>query len=73
MTSAELRREIASLLDLLPDAKLAEVFDFVQFLAEREAQSAWLKAQGESNAYREWVSDDEDVYDEVFADASPAR
>jgi len=53
--------------------ELAVVFDFVQFLAERESQAAWISAQSQSAVYHEWVSSDDDIYDEVFADANSAR
>ena len=73
MTAVQLKREIAFLLDSLPDPKLAVIFDFVQFVAERDLQAAWLSAQSQSVAYQEWVGSDNDIYDEVFADAYPAR
>jgi len=72
MTAVQLTREIMSLLDALPEPRLAVVFDFVQFLVERDLQAAWLSAQSQSAAYQEWVGSDNDVYDEVFADAYPA-
>jgi hypothetical protein len=40
MTAIELKRELVSLLDTLPEPKLAVVFDLAQFLAERELQAA---------------------------------
>ncbi len=72
MTAVQLTREITSLLDALPEPRLAVVFDFVQFLVERDLQAAWIGAQSQSAAYQEWVGSDNDVYDEVFADAYPA-
>jgi len=69
MIVVQLRRQITSLLDALPESKLAVVFDFVQFLAEREPQAAWISAQSQSAAYQEWVGSDNDICDEVFADA----
>ena len=45
----------------------------MQFLAERDLQAAWLSAQSQSAAYQEWVSSDNDIYDEVFANACPTR
>lgn len=73
MTTVQLKREITSLLDALPEPNLAVIFDFVQFLAERDLQAAWISAQSQSVAYQEWVGSDNDIYDEVFADAYPAR
>ncbi|MDH7485930.1 MAG: hypothetical protein QHJ81_06600 [Anaerolineae bacterium] len=73
MSAVQLKHQITSFLDTLPEPKLIVVFDFVQFLAERESQAAWMSAQSQSAAYQEWVSSDNDIYDEVFADANPAR
>jgi hypothetical protein len=69
MTATQLKHDITSLLDILPEPKLAVVFDFVQFLADRELPADWLSAQSQSTAYQEWVSSDNDIYDELFADS----
>jgi hypothetical protein len=60
MTATQLKDKITSLLDALPEAKLAVAFDFVQFLAERELQMAWLNAQSQSAAYQQWLGSDID-------------
>ena len=73
IATAHLKSQIASLLDTLPNPKLAVVFDFVQFLAERELQTAWLNAQSKSAAYQEWLDSSNDIYDELYADALPTR
>lgn len=73
MTATQLRYQIITLLDALPEPKLAVVFDLAQFLAERELQAGWIDAQRQSAAYQEWVGGDNDIYDEVFADAHPTR
>ena len=44
MIAVQLKREITSMLDALPEPKLAVIFDFVQFLAERDLQAAWISA-----------------------------
>jgi hypothetical protein len=36
MTAAQLKHEITTLLDNLPEPKLTVIYDFVKFLAERE-------------------------------------
>jgi len=46
---------------------------FVQFLTEQERQINWMNAQRQSAAYQEWAGSDNDIYDEIFADAHPAR
>ena len=70
MTTAQLQQEIASLIPILHEPKLAVVFDFVRFLVEHESQTAWLNAQSQSLAYQQWVGPDNDIYDEVFADVA---
>lgn len=72
-TAVDLKRQVVFLLDRLPETKLAVIVDFVQFLAEQEQQLDWINAQKESAAYQEWVSPDNDIYDEVFADVNPPR
>ncbi len=73
MSVAEMKREVIGLLDRMPQAKVATVYDFVQFLTEREDQKNWALAQEQSAAYRDWLGADNDVYDEVFADAAETR
>ncbi len=73
MAATPLKDQLGSLLDGLPEPKLAVVLDFVQFLINREWEAGWLNAQSQSAAYQEWVGPDNDLYDEVFADASPTR
>ena len=76
MSAVQLKGQITTLLDTLPAPTpygVATVFDFVQFLTERERQTAWMSAQSQSAAYQEWLGRDNDVYDEVFADVASAR
>lgn len=40
---------------------------------EDEPWSDWLGAQSQSAAYQEWLSDDNDIYDELFSDVDPKR
>jgi hypothetical protein len=44
-----------------------------RILTEREDQKDWARAQEQSAAYRDWLGADNDVYDEVFADAAETR
>ena len=73
MTATQMKNQLSSLLDVLPESKLEVVFDLVQFLAERQAQADWLNAQSQSTAYQEWLGPENDIYDEVFADDAPTR
>jgi len=73
MAVTQVKYQLTSLLDALPESKLAVVLDLVQFLLERDLQAGWANAQNQSAIYREWVGGDNDVYDEVFGDADSTR
>ncbi len=73
MTATELKYQLTTLLDALPEPKLAVVYDLTRFLLERELLAGWVNAQSQSAAYQEWVGSENDIYDKVFADAYPAR
>ena len=73
MAEAILKDRIVDLLDRLPDTKAEAVLDFVEFLAERETAGDWFHASNQTSAYREWLSAENDVYDEVFADVAATR
>ncbi|MEW5985572.1 MAG: hypothetical protein AB1791_02965 [Chloroflexota bacterium] len=67
MTQLEMKQEITRLVDTLPEPKLALIFDFLHFLSERETATDWLWMESQSAAYQEWVGEENDVYDRVFA------
>ena len=70
MTLLEMKQQIHTLVDSLPEIKLALVFDFLQFVTQREAVAELLWMQMQSDAYREWLGEDNDIYDQVFANVS---
>ncbi len=69
MTNFEMKEKIAELVDTLPDMKLAALLDFLEFLYVRETASDLLLMQVQSNTYQKWVSEENDIYDQVFAHA----
>lgn len=73
MSDVALKQEINTVLERLTEPKLAVVLDFVQYLAERETRLAWFNATMQSSGYQEWLSSENDIYDEVFADALPTQ
>lgn len=56
----------------MPCQPSAFVVYYVQFLAERDLQAAWISAQSQAVAYQEWIGSDNGIYDEVFADTEMA-
>lgn len=49
---------------------MALVFDFLQFVMQREVAAELLSMQMQSDAYREWLGQENDVYDQVFANVT---
>ena len=68
MTIVEMKEKISELVDTLPEMKLAVLLDFLEFIYERETASDLLLMQMQSGAYQEWVGEENDIYDQVFAD-----
>ncbi len=67
MTTLEMKEKISELVDILPEAKIGVLLDFLEFLYDREKASDLLSMQMQSDAYQEWVNDENDIYDQVFA------
>jgi len=68
MSKTTLKKKISSLIDELPERKLEVLYELARFLqSQRSRESQELfRMQMSSNAYQEWVSAENDVYDEVF-------
>jgi hypothetical protein len=66
------KERVHAIIEALPDDELMTLFDFAQYLADREAHGSLLQAQMQSSAYQEWVGEDNDIYDEVFANEPAA-
>jgi hypothetical protein len=68
MSKTTLKKKLSSLLDELPERKLEVLYDLARFLQgqrSRESQELF-RMQMSSNAYQEWLSAENDIYDEVF-------
>ncbi len=68
MTVLEMKQQVYALIDTLPATTLTFILDLLQFLMERETATDFMEMQMQSDAYREWVGEENDVYDQVFAD-----
>ncbi|MBN3895207.1 MAG: hypothetical protein HWQ41_08045 [Nostoc sp. NOS(2021)] len=65
-----IRQELLSLIEQLNDEQLSALLDLaVSFKNGEKAVNPAV----ESQAYQDWVSLDNDIYDEVFADELTAR
>lgn len=69
MQISEAKQKLDEIISELSESKLNEIIDFANYLKNKEEMEELLKMQAGSRAYRDWVSSENDIYDEVFKDA----
>jgi hypothetical protein len=67
MTATEIQQQIHDTVNALPEHQLKAVWAFVNALVENELPEDFLM-QMNSAAYHQWLSEENDIYDEVFKD-----
>lgn len=68
-----IRQELLTLIEQMPDEQLSVLLNMaIAFKDKNNSDDVFeLKSlQFESQAYQEWVSTENDIYDEIFADAA---
>lgn len=68
MQKLGLKQKFEAIIKALPESKLKAVIDFASYLRDREESEEFLRIQMNSNAYQEWLSSENDIYDEIFKD-----
>jgi len=68
MDTLDCKQRLVEILDSIPENKLEALLDFASYLKDKSQADDFLKMQSGSMAYREWLSSDNDIYDEVFKD-----
>ena len=68
MRALEAKQRLDEIINLLPENKLKSVIDFASYLKDREETEELLRIQMSSKAYSNWLSSENDIYDEVFKD-----
>lgn len=66
MQRLKLKQKFEEIIKVLPESKLKVVIDFASYLRDRKESEEFLRIQMNSNAYQEWLSSENDIYDEVF-------
>ncbi|MEG4805312.1 hypothetical protein QUB63_31490 [Microcoleus sp. ARI1-B5] len=66
----KIRPKLLTIIDQLPDDKLAILLNLALFLTRGKAS---VQPMLESQAYQDWLSVDNDIYDELFADEFTVR
>lgn len=73
MNMADLKQKLEEIIDTLPENKIEAILDFATYLRERGQAEEFLKMQMDSKAYHDWLSPENDIYDEVFKDELKSR
>ena len=68
MQALEAKQKLEEIISLLPESKLKEVIDFACYLRDRDEAEDLLRMQMRSKAYLDWLSPENNIYDEVFKD-----
>ena len=68
MQVLEAKQKLEEIVSILPESKLKEVVDFARYLRDREDAKEFLRMQTSSKVYLDWLSPENDIYDEVFKD-----
>lgn len=68
MQLLEMKQKLEEIIKELLGNKLKKVFDLASYLRDGEEAEKFLKMQQESTTYKEWISAENDIYDEVFKD-----
>ena len=68
MQILEAKQKLEEITSALSGGKLEEVIDFASYLRDREESMELLRMQMSSRAYLDWLSPENDIYDEVFKD-----
>ena len=68
MQVLKVRKKLEEIIRVLPENKIKEVIDFASYLRDKEETGDLFKMQMSSKVYLDWLSPENDIYDEVFKD-----
>ncbi|MDZ7264623.1 MAG: hypothetical protein ONB16_08565 [candidate division KSB1 bacterium] len=68
MRALEANQRMDKIISLLPESKLKSIIDFASHLKGKEEAEEFLRMQMSSEAYRDWLTSENDIYDEAFKD-----
>lgn len=68
MQISEAKQKLDEIISALPERKLNEIIDFANYLKNREEMEELFRMQASSRTYMDWLSSENDIYDEVFKD-----
>lgn len=68
MRALEAKQRLDKIINLLPESKLESIIDYASYLKDKEEAEELWRMQMTSQAYSDWLSSENDIYDEVFKD-----
>jgi len=68
MQISEAKQKLDEIIKVLSESKLSEIIDFANYLKNKEEMEDIFRMQAGSRAYMDWLSSENDIYDEVFKD-----
>ncbi len=68
MSASEIKQHLVEIIDSIPENKLEALLDFASYLKEKSQAEDFLVMQRSSRAYQDWLSSENDIYDQVFKD-----
>ena len=66
MKISETKQKLEEIISLLSESKLNEIIDFANYLKNKEEMEELFRMQANSGTYMDWLSSENDIYDEVF-------
>jgi hypothetical protein len=66
----DIRQELDRIVEQLNDQQLSTLLDFAIFFKSKEKATGTML---ESQAYKDWLSVENDIYDEIFTDELSTR
>jgi hypothetical protein len=68
MQIIEAKQKLDEIISVLSESKLNEIIDFANYLKNKEEMEELFRMQASSRTYMDWLSSENDIYDEVFKD-----
>lgn len=66
MRALEAKQRLDEIINSLPESKLASIIDYASYLKDKEETEELWEMQLTSQGYLDWLSNENDIYDEVF-------
>lgn len=73
MRTSEVKQKLDEIISVLSENRLKEVIDFASYLRSKEETEELFGMQISSKTYINWLSSENDIYDEVFRDEIEQR